>query len=77
MAKQQVQTPVIAQAKTAKVSGMVGDTLPCAIVCSTNTGTPFNRAFANYSLLEQWLATDAAAANLDLTTLRIVNVSGY
>lgn len=76
--KQVVQTTTVAQSKTAQAVGMVAETATCRIIATNAaTGALFQRSFATYNALEQWLAMDASASGLDLTNMRIVPATSY
>lgn len=78
---------VVHQVKAAALSGLPGakinnvnvtEAQGCAILATNAlTGQPFSRSFPNYAALEQWMAADGAASNLDLTNMRIVGAGTF
>jgi hypothetical protein len=53
-------------AKNFKTSGMIGDSQAVTLTATMPNGSTFVRVFANYALLEQWLATDTVASGITI-----------
>ena len=66
--QQQQQHQNVQVARLHMSSNKIAASQPCTVIgVVTATGAAFSRSFSSYQLLENFLATDASAAGLEIT----------